>query len=81
MSPFFLLSLLSCAFRATPVRGFLQESEKRTTLVACLQELRKRLQDRHDFRCAQDVAKKDAANAASAACEPRFATRNGSWST
>ena len=41
-----------------------QLSRERTTLLACLQELRKRLQDRHGFRCAQAVAKKAAADAA-----------------
>ena len=40
-----------------------QLSRERTTLLACLQELRKRLQDRHGFRCAQAVAKKAAADA------------------
>jgi hypothetical protein len=40
-----------------------QLSWERTTLLACLQELRKRLQDRHGFRCAQAVAKKAAADA------------------
>ena len=35
-----------------------QLSLERTTLLACLQELRKRLQDRHGFRCAEAVAKK-----------------------
>ena len=44
-----------------------QLSRERTTLLACLQELRKRLQDRHGFRCAQAVAKKAAADAASPA--------------
>jgi len=44
-----------------------QLSRERTTLLACLQELRKRLQDRHGFRCAEAVAKKAAADAASAA--------------
>jgi hypothetical protein len=44
-----------------------QLSRERTTLLACLQELRKRPLDRHGFRCAQAVAKKAAANAASAA--------------
>ncbi len=44
-----------------------QLSWERTTLLACLQELRKRLQDRHGFRCAQAVAKKAAADADSAA--------------
>ncbi len=44
-----------------------QLSRERTTLLACLQELRKRLQDRHGFRCAQAVAKKAAADADSAA--------------
>ncbi len=44
-----------------------QLSRERTMLIACLQELRKRLQDRHGFRCAQAVAKKAAADAASAA--------------
>ena len=43
-----------------------QLSRERTTLLACLQELRKRLQDRHGFRCAEAVAKKAAADAASA---------------
>ena len=40
-----------------------QLSRERTTLLACLQQLRKRLQDRHGFRCAQAVAKKAAADA------------------
>jgi hypothetical protein len=44
-----------------------QLSRERTTLLACLQELRKRLQDRHGFRCAEAVAKKAAADAVSAA--------------
>jgi hypothetical protein len=44
-----------------------QFSRERTTLLACLQELRKRLQDRHGFRCAQSVAKKAAADAQAAA--------------
>jgi hypothetical protein len=44
-----------------------QLSRERTTLLACLQELRKRLQDRHGFRCAQAVAKKASVDAASAA--------------
>jgi len=42
-----------------------QLSRERTTLLACLQELRKRLQDRHGFRCAEAVAKKAAADAVS----------------
>ncbi len=45
----------------------LLRSWERTTLLACLQELRKRLQDRHGFRFAQAVAKKAVADAASAA--------------
>ena len=44
-----------------------QLSRERATLLACLQELRKRLQDRHGFRCAEAVAKKAAADAVSAA--------------
>jgi hypothetical protein len=43
-----------------------QLSRERTTLLTSLQELRKRLQDRHGFRCAEAVAKKAAADAASA---------------
>jgi hypothetical protein len=42
-----------------------QLSRERTTLLTCLQDLRKSLQDHHDFRCAEVVAKKaDAASAA-----------------
>ncbi len=36
-------------------------------MFACLQELRKLLQDRHGFRCAQAVAKKATADAQTAA--------------
>jgi hypothetical protein len=43
-----------------------QLSRERTTLLACLQELRKRLQDRHGFRCAEAVAKKATVDAVSA---------------
>ena len=41
-------------------------SRVHTTELACLQELLKRLQDRH-VQCAEAVAKKGAADAASAA--------------
>jgi hypothetical protein len=47
-------------------RQAVQLSRERTTLLACLQELRKRRQDRHGFRFAEAVAKKAAADAASA---------------
>ncbi len=44
-----------------------QLSRERTTLLACLQELRKHLQDRHGFRCDQAVTKKADDDADSAA--------------
>ncbi len=44
-----------------------QLSREHTTLLASLQELRKRLQDRHGFRCVQAVAKKAAVDAQAAA--------------
>jgi hypothetical protein len=44
-----------------------QLSRERTTLLACLQELRKSLQDRHGFRFSEAVGKKAAADAVSAA--------------
>jgi hypothetical protein len=43
-----------------------QLSREPTPLLACLQELRKRLQDRHVFRCAQVVAKKASVDAQAA---------------
>ena len=43
-----------------------ERGKSNTTLLACLQELQKRLQDRHGFRCAEAVAKKAAADAVSA---------------
>ncbi len=43
-----------------------QLSREHTTVLVFLQELRKRLQDRHGFRCAQIVAKKAAVDDASA---------------
>ncbi len=64
---------LSCALcRWYDSRGKGQEqtvqlSRQRTTLLSCLQELRKRMQDRHGFRYVQTVAKKADADAVSAA--------------
>ena len=49
-------------------------SHEHPTELACLQELLKRLQDRH-VECAQAVAKKDAADAASAATRTPGSTR------
>jgi hypothetical protein len=60
---------LSCYFcRGYDSRGKGQEqavqlSRKRTTLLACLQKMRKRLQDRHGFMCAHAVAKLAATDA------------------
>ena len=53
----------SCGKKQEPP---VQVSSVHPTELACLQELLKRLQDRHG-ECAQAVAKKDAADAASAA--------------